>query len=121
MTPPNLWKILGLDYLALALLLGGLLGSLCKALVKQDQRTISAQSLVDVIIGGLTGVFIPDILPFPDSWPIYKQGFAVAIISFASSNLVTIVIGRFFPDVARKLQPQNRRAMDQIAAPPPEP
>jgi len=115
--PPNVWKILGMDYLAWALLVGGLLGSICKAAVKKDQKTLSAHSLVDVILGGLLGVFIPDILPFPDSWPIYKQGFAVAIISFSSSNLVTMVIGRFFPEIGKRLEPRNRRAADRVSSP----
>lgn len=110
---PNAWKVLGFDSLALMLLGGGLLGALCKVLIKKDQKLMSAQSLVDVVIGGLSGVFVPDILPFPDTWPLYKQGFAVAIISFASSNIVTMLVVRFFPEVAKKLEPRNRRASDR--------
>lgn len=41
-------------------LAGGLLGSLLRASGTTNRPTLSKQTIVDVIVGGLTGLIIPD-------------------------------------------------------------
>lgn len=82
--------------LQIALLIAGLLGSGLKAYVTQSQTTWSKKSLVDIIIGGFAALLIPIYLPslLPAGADVASTFAIVAVMSYASSDLIQNVLGK---------------------------
>ena len=113
---------LGFDAATLALAAGGLVGSAMRLLVNKDQPTLSRQSVVDLVTGGLVGIFVPAVYAFPDGWTLAQQAAAVALIAYFCSDLVTHTLRRIVPGALPV--PKHRRAEDPpppAAKPPPSP
>ncbi len=83
--------------LQIALLLAGLLGSVLKAWATQSQETFSKKSVVDVVLGGLAAVLVPQFLPslLPPDANLLSTFAIVAVISYASADFVQNIIGKF--------------------------
>lgn len=77
-------------------LVAGLIGGALKAAITNTQETISKRSLVDVVIGGLAAVLIPQFFPnlVPSGTNLFGQGVVVVLISYASSDFVQGILAR---------------------------
>lgn len=102
---------LGFDAISLTLAAGGLVGSAMRALVNKDQNTLSRQSAVDILTGGLVGVFVPAVYAFPVGWTVAQQAAGVALLAYFCSDLVTNVLRRFVPGALPP--PGDRRTGDR--------
>jgi hypothetical protein len=82
--------------LQIALLIAGLLGSALKAYISTDQTTFSKKSVVDVVIGGLAALLIPQFFPslLPPDANVASTFAIVAVLSYVSSDLVQGVLGK---------------------------
>lgn len=101
---------IGLTATTIACGVGGFLGSLLRASVNKMQPTLSKQTLVDVVVGGLVGLIIPAVDPWPEGWTVIWKGASVAVVSYVSSDLVTNLMQRFIPGL--NLIDRDRRATD---------
>ena len=106
---------LGFDAATLALAAGGLVGSAMRLLVNKDQPTLSRQSVVDLVTGGLVGIFVPAVYAFPDGWTLAQQAAAVALLAYFCADLVTHTLRRIVPGALPVAQ--DRRSNDR--SPPP--
>lgn len=80
----------------LALFVGGLIGSACRAYLTKSQETFSRQSLGDVVIGAIVGVLYPQ---FPILGPlagnVVQQASMVAIMGyFGASAIQNAILSR---------------------------
>lgn len=82
--------------LQLALFLGALLGTAMKAWATNSQATISKRSILDVIIGALSGLLVPSYFPklVPQGEGVLVAGAAMALVAYASSDFVQNVLGK---------------------------
>lgn len=85
----------------LAYLIAGLLGSALKAWATTSQDTFSKRSVIDVILGGAAAVLIPQFLPnvIPTGVSLLTQAIIVGVISYASSDLIQNMLGKYAPNI----------------------
>jgi tetratricopeptide (TPR) repeat protein len=112
-----------LDAATIALAFGGMLGSFLRALTTKGQSTLSKQTGVDMIVGGIVGVLLPVVplssiltllgvqvqLPsLPTDWTPLQKGAAMAFVAYVFSDAIRERI------MNRLMPPQmNRRATDR--------
>ena len=112
-----------LDAATIALAFGGMLGAFLRALTTKGQSTLSKQTGVDMIVGGIIGVLLPVVplssvftllgiqvqLPYlPTDWTPLQKGAAMAFVAYVFSDAIRErVINRLMPP------PTNRRASDR--------
>lgn len=85
----------------LAYLIAGLIGAALKAWATTSQETFSKRSVVDIILGGAAAVLIPQFAPnlIPTGVSLLTQSIIVGVVSYASSDLIQNMLGKFVPSV----------------------
>lgn len=66
----------------------GLVGAGLKAYFSNDQATLGKKSVGDVILGGVSGILVPVLLPLPTDWNIVQQGALVVGLSYFGVDLI---------------------------------
>src|SRR5512137_364191 len=74
----------------------GLIGSAIKAAGSHDQQTFSSKSLADLVLGGITGILVPLVMPslIPTNANIVQQGAVVAVIAYTGSDIIQNFLGK---------------------------
>lgn len=80
-----------LDKTTLTLLIAGMVGSFLHALVTFDRRTLSRQTAVETVLGGLAGPLLQSIPVFLDLRP-WGQVVATLVITYAVPDVVINLI-----------------------------
>ena len=96
-----------MDKVTLILLAAGLLGAFLRAFADNDQKTWSRQTVVDVVLGGLTGGLTPLAITIPGD-TLTKQFLVVTIMSYAGINVLKDLLGKLnvvIPNFTPPLKP----------------
>lgn len=88
------------DPVTLWLGLGGLVGAALRSIVTLDQKTLSKQTVVDVLIGGAVGMLYPlyPVIPFPDGASLLQRAVIMAMMAYSTSDFATSMFRRFQGD-----------------------
>lgn len=83
------------DYLVFGI--AGLIGAALRAAFNPEQVTLSRQTLGDVVLGGLIGVFFMDMSPvqFDPAMPLLKRAIGVAGVSWLAGDVLRDAIRRW--------------------------